>query len=232
MRVTVGTSGYSYKEWKGTFYPDDLPAAKMLSYYASHFGTVEINNTFYRMPNEKLVTTWASEVPDGFTFVLKAPQRITHHKKLDAADETRHFFQVASALGAKLGPVLFQTPPFLRKDVQRLHDFLEEVPRDKRVCFEFRHESWMDDDVFRALRERDAALCVADTDEVEDPDKILVSTASWGYLRLRRTEYTDEQLAAWARRVQAQPWSDAFVFFKHEDEGKGPIFATRFLALM
>ena len=232
MRVTVGTSGYSYKEWKGTFYPDDLPAAKMLSYYASRFGTVEINNTFYRMPNEKLVTTWASEVPDGFTFVLKAPQRITHHKKLDAADETRYFFQVASALGAKLGPVLFQTPPFLRKDVQRLHDFLEEVPRDKRVCFEFRHESWMDEDVFRALRERDAALCVADTDEVEDPDKILVSTASWGYLRLRRTEYTDEQLAAWARRVQAQPWSDAFVFFKHEDEGKGPIFATRFLALM
>ena len=232
MRVTVGTSGYSYKEWKGTFYPDDLPAAKMLSFYASHFGTVEINNTFYRMPNEKLVTTWASEVPDGFTFVLKAPQRITHHKKLDAADETRYFFQVASALGAKLGPVLFQTPPFLRKDVQRLHDFLEEVPRDKRVCFEFRHESWMDEDVFRALRERDAALCVADTDEVEDPDKILVSTASWGYLRLRRTEYTDEQLAAWARRVQAQSWSDAFVFFKHEDEGKGPIFATRFLALM
>jgi len=231
MRVIVGTSGYSYKEWKGTFYPDDLPAAKMLPFYASHFGTVEINNTFYRMPDEKLVTKWASEVPDGFTFILKAPQRITHQRKLDAPEEVAHFFQVASTLGAKLGPALFQLPPYFRKDVQRLRDFLGVVPKDKRVCLEFRHESWMDDEVFAALREHDAALCAADTDEVPDPGKILVPTASWGYLRLRRTEYSDEQLAAWARRVAAQSWSDAFVFFKHEDEGKGPIFAKRFIAI-
>ena len=231
MRVVVGTSGYSYKEWKGTFYPDDLPAAKMLPFYATHFGTVEINNTFYRMPDEKLVTKWASEVPEGFTFILKAPQRITHQKKLDAAGDIDHFFAIASALGSKLGPALFQLPPFFRKDVTRLHEFLSVVPRDKRVCLEFRHESWMDEEVFRALREHDAALCAADTDEVEDLDKIVVPTASWGYLRLRRTEYSDDQLSAWARRVTQQPWSDAFVFFKHEDEGKGPQFAKRFIAL-
>src|SRR5688572_2040812 len=203
MRVTVGTSGYSYKEWKGTFYPDDLPAAKMLPFYATHFGTVEINNTFYRMPDEKLVTKWASEVPDGFTFVLKAPQRITHQKKLAGAEEEiRHFFEVASLLGEKLGPALFQLPPYARKDVPRLREFLAIVPRDRRVCLEFRHESWMDDEVFAALREHDAALCAADTDEVTDPDRIFVPTASWGYLRLRRTEYSDEQLAGWVRRVE------------------------------
>jgi uncharacterized protein YecE (DUF72 family) len=229
MRVIVGTSGYSYKEWKGTFYPDDLPAAKMLPFYASHFGTVEINNTFYRMPDEKLVTKWASEVPDGFTFVLKAPQWITHRKEL-APNDVRRFFEIASALGPKLGPALFRFPP--RKEMNRLRDFLAAVPRERRVCVEFRQESWMDEEVFAALREHDAALCAADTDEVADPDKILVATASWGYLRLRRTEYSDEQLAAWTRRVKQQPWLDAYVFFKHEDEGKGPLFAKRFIGLL
>src|SRR5215210_76119 len=190
MRVIVGTSGYSYKEWKGTFYPADLPAAKMLSFYAAQFSTVEINNSFYRMPDAKTVAKWASEVPDGFTFVLKAPQRITHQKKLDAPADVDHFFEVASMLGAKLGPALFQLPPYARKDARRLHEFLSNVPKDKRVCLEFRHESWMDEEVFAALREHDAALCAADTDEVPDPDKIVVATASWGYLRLRRTDYS------------------------------------------
>jgi uncharacterized protein YecE (DUF72 family) len=230
MRWIVGTSGYSYKEWKGTFYPDDLPATKMLSFYSGHFGSVEINNTFYRMPEEKMLTKWASEVPDEFTFVLKAPQRITHQKKLAGVEaEVRHFCDVAASLGPKLGPMLFQLPPYLRKDVDKLRALLAVVPSNRRAALEFRHESWMSDDVYDALREHDAALCASDTDEVADPDRLLVSTASWGYQRLRRTEYSDEQLAAWARRIDAQPWSDAYVFFKHEDEGKGPAFAKRFM---
>ena len=232
MRLIVGTSGYSYKEWKGTFYPDDLPAAKMLPYYAQHFGSVEINNTFYRMPESKTLAKWKGEVPDAFTFVLKAPQRITHQKKLaDAGDDVRQLFEVASELGEKLGPVLFQLPPFFRKDTARLREFISVVPRTPRIGFEFRHASWMDDEVFAILRERDAALCASDTDEVTDVDALLVATASWGYQRLRRTDYSDEQLRAWRERIAKQNWSDAYVFFKHEDEGKGPAFAKRFLAL-
>jgi uncharacterized protein YecE (DUF72 family) len=230
MRLIVGTSGYSYKEWKGTFYPDDLPAAKMLAFYAEHFSAVEINNTFYRMPEEKTLAKWATEVPDGFTFVLKAPQRITHQKKLTAVeDEVRHLFEVGTCLGEKLGPILFQLPPYLRKDTQKLHDLLEMVPRDRRAALEVRHDSWLAEDVYAVLREHDTALCAADTDEVEDPDRLLVPTASWGYLRLRRTDYSEEQLEAWRKRVKTQSWSDAYVFFKHEDEGKGPAFAKRFL---
>lgn len=233
MRVIVGTSGYSYKEWKGSFYPVDLPAAKMLPFYAGHFGSVEINNTFYRMPEEKTVSKWASEVPDGFTFVLKAPQRITHQKKLfGVEDDVRHFLEVASVLGPKLGPLLFQLPPWFRKDVEKLTAFLALVPREHRVALEVRHDSWLADDVYTALREHDAALCLSDTDEVADPDTLLVPTASWGYLRLRRTEYPGDTLADWARRVEAQAWSDAYVFFKHEEEGKGPAFAKRFLAAL
>jgi uncharacterized protein YecE (DUF72 family) len=232
MHLTVGTSGYSYKEWKGTFYPDDLPAAKMLPFYAGHFQSVEINNTFYRMPEAKTLTKWVGEVPDNFTFVLKAPQRITHQKKLnDAADDVRYFFEIAASLGPKLGPVLFQLPPYFRKDAARLRDFIGVVPRDARIGFEFRHASWMDDEVYGILHDRDAALCASETDEVGDIDAILVPTASWGYQRLRRTEYTDDQLQAWRDRIAKQSWSDAYVFFKHEDEGKGPAFAKRFLAL-
>ena len=229
MRLIVGTSGYSYKEWKGTFYPDDLPPAKMLPFYAAHFDTVEINNTFYRMPGEKLVAKWASEVPEGFTFVLKAPQWMTSQKWLDSGSAILRFFEVAATLGSKLGPVLFRME--LQKDVTRLRRFLSLVPPNRRICIEFRHDSWLDEEVFAALREHDAALCVADTDEVAAPDRLLVPTASWGYLRLRRTEYSDEQLAAWRTRITQQPWSDAYVFFKHEDEGKGPRFAKRFLTL-
>ena len=232
MDLIVGTSGYSYKEWKGTFYPDDLPAAKMLPFYAEHFDTVEINNTFYRMPAESMMTKWAGEVPDNFTFVLKAPQRITHQKRLAGTeDDVRQLFEVASALGPKLGPVLFQLPPYARKDAAKLEDFVSRLPRDRRVAFEFRHDSWFDDEIEAILRSRDAALCAADTDEVADPDSIVRSTASWGYLRLRRTDYGDDSLAAWRRRIDAQPWSAAYVFFKHEDEGKGPAFAKRFLEL-
>jgi uncharacterized protein YecE (DUF72 family) len=229
MRVLVGTSGYSYKEWKGSFYPDDLPAAKMLPFYAGRFDTVEINNTFYRMPDAKTVERWGGEVRDGFVFVLKAPQRITHQKKLDGVeDELRFFYETAALLGPKLGPVLYQLPPFARKDAARLREFTRRLPGDRRAAFEFRHPSWFDEEIYSILREHDAALCAADTDEVEDQEKVLVPTASWGYLRLRRTEYDSGGLAAWARRVEAQPWSEAFVFFKHEDEGKGPKFAEEF----
>jgi uncharacterized protein YecE (DUF72 family) len=226
MRVIVGTSGYSYKEWKGTFYPDGLPASQMLPFYARHFGAVEINNTFYKMPSEELIAKWASEVPDGFTFVLKAPRWIMQLQR-DTGPAVDRFFAVGAVLGAKLGPALFR-PPYA-KNVDSLRAFLGSVPPGRRVCLEFRHESWVDDEVYEALRAHDAALCIADTDEVADPDQLLVPTASWGYLRLRRTEYSDEQLAAWVKRIKAQPWTDAYVFFKHEDEGKGPQFAKRFL---
>ena len=233
MAVIVGTSGYSYKEWKGTFYPSDLPAAKMLPFYAQHFGSVEINNTFYRMPAASMVEKWASEVPDGFRFVLKAPQRITHIKRLkDVEDELRYFLEMASLLGSKLGPLLFQLPPNMKKDAAKLRDFLTLIPHDWRVALEVRNASWLDDEVYALLRTHNVPLCLSDTDEVADPDALIVQTATWGYLRLRRTDYSDEQLADWARRVNAQGWSDAFVFFKHEDEGKGPVFAKRFLAAL
>jgi len=232
MRTIVGTSGYSYKEWKGIFYPETLPAAKMLSFYASHFGAVEINNTFYRMPEAKTLEKWRGEVPEDFTFVLKAPQRITHQKKLAGVEEdVQHFLEVASTLGPQLGPLLFQLPPYQKKDVEKLRAFLALIPRAVRTALEVRHDSWLDEEVYALLREHDVALCLSDTDEVSDPDALIVPTAGWGYLRLRRTEYTDGDLAAWKGRIAAQAWSDAFLFFKHEDEAKGPAFARRYLAL-
>ena len=231
MHIRVGTSGYSYKEWKGTFYPDDLPAAKMLPYYGERFDSVEINNTFYRMPDAKMVAKWGEQVPDGFTFVLKAPQRITHQKRLvGAGDDLRQLFEAGEVLGSKLGPVLFQLPPFSRKDALKLREFVAILPPERRVAFEFRHDSWFDEEIYDILRGRDIALCAADTDEVTDPDALVVPTASWGYMRLRRTEYAPGQLTAWAERVEKQAWSDAYVFFKHEDEGKGPRFAVEFRA--
>lgn len=232
MRTIVGTSGYSYKEWKGIFYPEALPAAKMLSFYASHFGAVEINNTFYRMPEAKTLEKWRGEVPGDFRFVLKTPQRITHQKKLVGVEEdVRHLLEVASTLGAQLGPLLFQLPPYQKKDVAKLRDFLALVPRGVRTALEVRHDSWLDDEVYALLREHDVALCLSDTDDVADPDALIVQTAGWGYLRLRRTEYSDADLAAWKNRIAAQPWTDAWLFFKHEDEAKGPAFAKRYLAL-
>ncbi|HUP49955.1 MAG TPA: DUF72 domain-containing protein [Thermoanaerobaculia bacterium] len=233
MGVLVGTSGYSYKEWKGSFYPDDLPAATMLSFYAGRFDTVEINNTFYRMPDVQTVERWGGQVPEGFVFVLKAPQRITHQKKLaGVADDLHFFYETAGVLGPRLGPVLFQLPPFARKDAEKLRDFIKRLPPRSRAAFEFRHPSWFDEEIYSILREHDASLCAADTDEVEDPESVLVPTASWGYLRLRRSEYGGDALEAWARRIEEQSWSDTYVFFKHEDEGKGPRFAAEFKQLL
>lgn len=231
MRLLVGTSGYSYKEWKGSFYPEDLPDAEMLRYYASRLTTVEINNTFYRMPTTALLEKWAAEVPASFTFVLKAPQRLTHRKRLnDCADDLRFFLETASVLGERLGPVLFQLPPFFKKDVPRLRDFLALLPQDRRAAFEFRHASWFDDETYETLRAGRAALCAADTDESGEQGPPLVAMGGWGYLRLRRADYSEPDLAGWVQRVKALPWREAFVFFKHEDAGKGAQLAERFSA--
>ena len=232
MRVRVGTSGYNYPEWKGSFYPADMKPAAMLPYYADRFSTVEINATFYRMPTAATVEGWANAVPEAFTFVLKAPQRITHFARLKNVDDALRFFcDTASLLRARLGPLFFQLPPNFKKDVSRLGDLLVQLPPDRRAAFEFRHASWFSDDVYEWLRTRNAALCIADTEEGSTP---AVATADWGYLRLRAVDYTDAQLTAWVatmRRIGAA-WRDAFVFFKHEEKGTGPALARRFEALV
>ena len=228
MKLYAGTSGYSYKEWKGAFYPDDLAADEMLSFYADKLPAVEINNTFYRMPKTSVVETWAGRVPAGFRFVLKASRRITHFKRLKEAHEELEFMLGQFAvLGERLGAVLFQLPPKLKKDVPRLASFLELLPDGTRAAFEFRDPSWLDEEVHERLRERGCALVGSDTDDAPDPP--VVRTADWGYLRLRRAEYGPEQLAAWADRIREQDWSEAFVFFKHEDAGAGPRLAGSFL---
>jgi uncharacterized protein YecE (DUF72 family) len=230
MKLYVGTSGYSYKEWKGSFYPEDLPAKQMLRYYGERFGTVEINNSFYQMPKAAVLESWAAEVPESFKFVLKAPQRITHFQRLkDSGDTASYFIQVSSVLNQRLGGLLFQLPPNLKKDLPRLRDFLTALPTRPRTAWEFRHASWFDDETFALLRERNAALCIAEAEDgVEVP---FVSTANWGYLRLRMPEYSDAQLKNWVDKVRGERWEEAYVFFKHEDEGKGPKMAARFLDL-
>jgi uncharacterized protein YecE (DUF72 family) len=227
MQFYVGTSGYSYKEWKGTFYPEDAKPQDMLRLYAERLSAVEINNTFYRMPSEKMLLGWAEQVPDGFSFALKASRRITHHQRLrDSGDSLRYLLQTSGVLGEKLGPMLFQLPPNLSKDTPRLAEFLALLPNRWPVAFEFRHSSWFADDVYDALRSRGAALVVADTNDVDSP--ALVPTAGFGYLRLRREQYDDDQLGRWVARIAEQPWEKTWIFFKHEDEGAGPWLAARF----
>jgi uncharacterized protein YecE (DUF72 family) len=230
MDLPVGTSGYSYKEWKGSFYPEKLPAKQMLRFYGERFRAVEINSTFYGTPKASVLEAWAGEVPAGFQFVLKAPQRITHIQRLkDAGELVSQFLEAAGALKERLGPLLFQLPPNFKKDVPRLREFLALLPARCRAAVEFRHPSWFDEEVFGLLREHRAALCVAEAEgDLEVP---FVATADWGYLRLRRPDYGDAELKAWVKRVRGQDWRDGFVFFKHEDEGKGPQLAKRFLEL-
>jgi uncharacterized protein YecE (DUF72 family) len=220
MEVRVGTSGYAYKEWRGSFYPEKWKEKDMLRYYAERFPAVEINNTFYRLPSRETLLRWAEEVPPGFVFALKASQRITHRQRLkpESKETVDYLFDVASSLGERLGPVLFQTPPFFKRDVARLRDFLGLLPADRRVAFEFRHETWRDEAVHEALRSRNAALVCADTEESDEEGPPVVPTADWGYLRLRRCDYDDQGLAAWAERIRSQPWEKAYVFFKHEDD--------------
>lgn len=230
MKLHVGTSGYSYKEWKGNFYPEDLPAKEMLAYYSRRLPAVEINNTFYRLPQPSMIENWKEQVPARFRFSIKATQRITHIKRLkNCAAETKYLLDTAAILEARLGVVLFQLPPNSKKDAERLKEFLGLIPDDQRAAFEFRHESWFDDEVFELLRAKNCALVVSDTDE--KPLTAIITTATWGYLRLRKTNYEAGDLVEWMKRVQNQKWKDAFIFFKHEDEGVGPKLAKQFLDL-
>jgi uncharacterized protein YecE (DUF72 family) len=226
MQVLVGTSGFSYPAWRGSFYPEKLPESKMLGHYATRMGAVEINNTFYRMPTPETLARWAAETPDAFRFALKSPRRITHDRRLsDVTSAVERLDQAARALGEKLGPILFQLPPNMKKDVVRLDDFLATLPPGLRAAMEFRHTSWFEDDVYACLRTRGAALCIAESEELATPP---IATAPWGYLRLRRQDYDRAALDAWAERIQGQSWETAYVFFKHEDEAKGPDFAATF----
>jgi uncharacterized protein YecE (DUF72 family) len=225
-RLHLGTSGFSYPAWKGTFYPPDLKPAAMLRYYAERFSAVEINATFYRMPTEATLEAWLLQVPPEFIFVLKAPQRITHQLRLVGAEPiVQHFTEIAQSLGERLGLLLFQLPPNFKKDLAKLGAFLELLPRGQRVSFEFRNPSWFDGETLQLLRSRGVALCWEEAEEIESPFE---STADIGYLRLRMPEYSDQALQGWADRIRAQGWKEVFVFFKHEDEGKGPMFARRF----
>lgn len=222
MPFFVGTSGYAFKEWKGPFYPPKHPDGEMLSFYATKFPTVEINNTFYRMPREKNLLDWAAQVPETFRFAIKASQKITHHAQLrDAGELVGYLAQTIAVLGPKLGPTLFQLPPFLKKDLARLEAFLDVLPKRWRVAIEFRHKSWFDDEAtFAALRAKDVSLCVSDQDDLATP---LVATASWGYVRLHRFDYAEAALAAWAEKLKALPWSDSYIYFKHDHApGSGP----------
>jgi uncharacterized protein YecE (DUF72 family) len=229
VRILTGTSGFGYPAWKGRFYARDLPAARMLPAYAARLPAVEINATFHRMPASGTLAAWRAQVPASFVFALKAPRRMTHVKRLARAEEVAHFHRVAAELGETLGPVLWQLGPSTRKDLPGLRDFLALLPRPGRAAFEFRHPSWRSDDVLHALADAGAALCIAEDEAQRTP---LVATARLGYLRLRRLDYDGAALARWAAEIQAQPWDEAFVFFKHEDEARGPEYALRFAALV
>src|SRR5262245_9682793 len=225
MAFWIGTSGYSYPEWRGSFYPEKFPTAKMFPYYAERFPTVEINNTFYRMPTEKLVAGWNEQTPQRYRLTLKAPKRITHEARLrDCEDATRRFLEVAATLGPKLGALLFQLPPFFKKNVEQLDRFLATLPAGTCAAFEFRHSSWLDPEVYARLREHRIALCVADSENSSTPIEI---TADYAYFRLRDEGYTPEVIQAWAGRIREKTAGcrDVYVYFKHEEQGIGPQFA-------
>lgn len=229
MKLLAGTSGFAFKEWKGSFYPADCKDDAMLGLYASKFPAVEINNTFYRLPKEHVLLEWAGQVPVPFTFAIKASQRITHYARLkpECASAVDFLLKNTSSLGGRLGPILFQLPPNLKRDDDRLRAFLDTLPTGRRYTIEFRHESWFDDDVFDALRARDIAMCVTEQPEFASPP---VPTASWGYARLHRFDYDDAMLAEWAKKIAAQPWGEAYVFFKHDEGiGSGPPAVDNFI---
>jgi uncharacterized protein YecE (DUF72 family) len=230
-RVFVGTSGYNYPEWRGTFYPEKFSTDKMLGYYAERFPTVEINYTFYRVPNEKLLAGWAAATPAAFTFTLKAPRRITHDSKLQRCEDlVQTFCRTARTLGSKLATLLFQLPPTFKKDVDVLRAFSELLPDGTRAAFEFRHPSWHDADVFDVLRARNLALCIADSEKMSTPVEV---TADYAYLRLRDEGYQDADVARWAETIRTLSRAEtAYVYFKHEEQGLGPAFAKRLLELL
>jgi uncharacterized protein YecE (DUF72 family) len=225
VKAWIGTSGYNYPEWRGSFYPRGLASAQMLPYYAARFASVEINNTFYRMPSEQAVLGWSQATPPRFRLTLKAPRRITHQARLrNCAAAVEHFVRVASALADKRGALLFQLPPYLRKDSALLADFIAMLPQDSCAAFEFRHPSWFDDELYALLASRNLALCISDSEKLSTPVQI---TASHAYFRLRDEGYTAADIARWGEVIaeRAAPCSDVFVYFKHEESGKGPEFA-------
>ncbi len=229
MRLLVGTSGFGYKEWRGTFYPEKLASGEMLAFYATRFPAVELNSTFYRVPSAGVLSVWREQVPDGFRFTAKAPRKLTHFKPLAAPVEDVEFFlRALSRLGEKLGAVLFQLPPSFSKDIGRLQEFLRKLPEGTRAAFEFRNGSWVDEEVADLLGARGFALCALETDEAEGR---ILAAADWGYVKLRRREYAEKDLAAWLARIREQPWKEAYVFFKHEEEARGPDLARRLLEL-
>jgi uncharacterized protein YecE (DUF72 family) len=230
MKFFVGTSGYSYPQWKGKFYPPKLPASEMLNFYGQQFSTVEINNSMYRMPQAGVLKSWLKQVPADFRFVIKAPQTITHYKRLkDVESPMKDFLGATAALKKQRGPLLFQLPGNFKKDLPRLKDFLKLLGTKTPAVFEFRHESWLEDDVFDCLRAKSCALCVDDAEEF--PRAALIDSAKWGYFRLRREKYTTRQLADWIKKIKAQPWNEVYVYFKHEDAATGPALAKHFLEL-
>jgi len=228
-RIVCGTSGFSFAEWKGTFYPEGLAEGAMLSFYGRELPVVEINNTFYRLPSPRILGEWAAAVPETFRFCLKASQRITHYARLAGAKElVDRFFFAKQALGPKAGPSLFQLPPQMKKDVGRLRAFFDDVPVGERLVFELGSRSWFDDEVYEVLRSRGATACIVDD---EKRPMTLVRTAPFAYLRLRRPEYTDAELQGWLTALNDAGYEEAFVFFKHEEAGAGPRLAKRMLAL-
>jgi uncharacterized protein YecE (DUF72 family) len=229
-RVLVGTSGYNYPEWRGTFYPEKFSTDKMLAYYAGRFATVEINYTFYRIPSEKLLAGWSAGTPGHFSFTLKAPRRITHDSKLQRCEDlTQAFCRTAQTLGAKLGTLLFQLPPTFKQDLAVLRSFLELLPGGIRAAFEFRHPSWHDPAVFAELRARNVALCVADSEKMSTPVEM---TADYAYFRLRDEGYQQADIERWAQVIARLDVREAFVYFKHEEQGLGPEFAQRLIAAL
>lgn len=229
-RLWIGASGYSYKEWKGSFYPETIKPDTMLAFYAQQLPSVEINNTFYQMPKASVLEHWAEATPEHFRFAIKASRRISHDARLKAdaaADSVDYLYRTLATLGAKRGPVLFQLPPFLKKDLPRLTDFLQLLPDDHRAAFEFRHASWFDDDIYDALKTAGAALCLSEREDDAPPP--LVETAPWGYLRLRLEQYSEADLAQWAQRLAATAWQDIHVYFMHEPTA--PPYAQTLLCL-
>ena len=228
--LLAGASGFAYDEWKGNFYPADIQSAEMLAWYAQQLPTVEINNTFYRLPKASVLEAWAAATPAAFRFAIKASRRITHDARLKvdgAAEPMAYLYRNIEALGDKRGAVLFQLPPNLKKDVPRLTTFLQLLPADHRAAFEFRNDSWFDDEVCDALRASGAALVLSEREDSTPP--LWVETAPWGYARLRLEHYADDDLAHWARRLAASAWRETWVYFMHEPTA--PAYAQTLMRL-
>jgi len=231
MKILAGTSGFAFKEWKGPFYPEDLKDAGMLGFYSSKFPAVEINNSFYQLPKEKVLLDWAAQVPEQFSFAIKASRRITHFARLkpESADVVEYLVRATAVLAERVGPILFQLPPNLKIDLDLLRAFLDRLPEGRRYAMEFRHQSWFEDAVLDALREHNVALVAIEQDDFSSP---VHATATWGYLRLHRLNYDAAAIADWAKRINASSWKEAYVFFKHDlapDVGSGPLAVESFI---